>query len=49
MAGSLAAEQPQLSVGLRLLSIDGTSAEGMDFKAAKPLVKKRPLELIFHR
>jgi len=47
--GSLASEQPQLAVGMQLLSIDGTCVDGMDFKAAKPLVKKRPLELIFRR
>jgi len=47
--GSLAAVQQQLSVGMRLLAIDGTSVEDMSFDAAKPLVKKRPLELVFSR
>ena len=47
--GSLAALQPQLKVGMALLSINGQSMEGWDFERAKPLVKKRPLELVFQR
>jgi len=47
--GSLAALQPQIEVGMALLSINGQSMEGWDFERAKPLVKNRPLELVFQR
>ena len=40
--------EPQLVVGMRLLAIGTVSVEGMTFKAAKPLVRVRPLELVFH-
>eukprot|EP01043_Picozoa_sp_COSAG02_P001571 COSAG02_NODE_34_length_49821_cov_105.420438_2_plen_607_part_00 len=47
--GSLAELQPQIKVGMALLSINGQSMEGWDFERAKPLVKNRPLELVFQR
>jgi protein phosphatase PTC1 len=46
---SLAAEQPQLQEGMQLLSIGGTSVAEMTFKDAVPLVKVRPLELVFRK
>ena len=47
--GSLAELQPQIKVGMTLLAINGQSMEGWDFEKAKPLVKNRPLELVFQR
>lgn len=47
--GSLAELQPQIKVGMALLAINGQSMEGWDFEKAKPLVKNRPLELVFQR
>ena len=32
-----------------MLAINGQSMEGVDFEQAKPLVKNRPLELVFQR
>jgi serine/threonine protein phosphatase PrpC len=46
-AKSLAAEQPQLQLGMQLLSINGQSVEGLEFKKAAAMVKMRPLELVF--
>jgi hypothetical protein len=45
--GSMAAEQSQLKLGMQLLSINGQSVEGLEFKKAAPMVKVRPLELVF--
>ena len=47
--GSLAELQPQIKVGMALLAINGQSVAGWDFEKAKPLVKNRPLELVFQR
>jgi hypothetical protein len=47
--GSLAELQPQIQVGMELLAINGKSMEGWGFEQAKPLVKNRPLELVFRR
>ena len=47
--GSLAEQQPQIKLGMPLLAINGQSMEGWDFERAKPLVKNRPLELVFQR
>ena len=47
--GSLAELQPQIQVGMELLTINGQSMSGWDFDQAKPLVKKRPLELVFRK
>ena len=43
--GSLAELQPQIKVGMALLSINGQSVDAMTFKDAVPLIKSRPLEL----
>jgi len=45
--GSLAEMQPQIKVGMKLLSINGQPMDGYTFVEAKPLVKERPLKLVF--